>query len=289
MIRAPALLTLFLAALFLPAGARAEPPHWIVRDADSTMLIFGSVHSLPPGEDWRPAVLMRALGEADDLWFEAPLDATEEPGLSARVAALANLPSGETLSDRLPPATAQRLTRVAAQLGVYQAALERLRPWMAEITLVLASDMRSGGRPDLGVEQQIRAQVGPRVQRRTFETLGEQIEMLAGAAEDDQLASLTETLRTLEEDPGATRRISDHWRAGDMTELEADALAPLRQASPAVYDRLITQRNRRWVRQIRERLAGSGRTVVIVGVGHLIGPQSVPDLLRAEGVTVEGP
>jgi uncharacterized protein YbaP (TraB family) len=232
---------------------------------------------------------VRALGEADDLWFEAPLDPASEPGLTERIVALSDLPEGETLSSRLSPEAAARLARVAAQLGVYQPALERLRPWLVDVTLVLAADARNGGRPDLGVEQQIGRQVAPRVQRRTFETLTEQVEILAGAPEADQIASLTETLRTLEEEPDALRSMVDHWRAGDVPRLDAVALEPLRRAAPGVYDRLIIQRNRRWVRQIRERLAGSGRTVIIVGVGHLIGPDSVPALLRAEGVAVEGP
>lgn len=52
---------------------------------------------------------------------------------------------------------------------------------------------------------------------------------------------------------------------------------------------LITQRNAAWVKTIRARLSGSGRTVMVVGIGHLIGPGGVPALLRAEGVAVDGP
>ena len=32
-----------------------------------------------------------------------------------------------------------------------------------------------------------------------------------------------------------------------------------------------------------------GEAVMVVGVGHLVGPDSVPALLRARGVVVEGP
>ena len=36
------------------------------------------------------------------------------------------------------------------------------------------------------------------------------------------------------------------------------------------------------------RLKGHGRTVVVVGVGHLIGPDGVPARLRALGYSVTG-
>jgi uncharacterized protein YbaP (TraB family) len=36
-------------------------------------------------------------------------------------------------------------------------------------------------------------------------------------------------------------------------------------------------------------MKGHGRTVVVVGVGHLIGPGGVPARLRALGYSVTGP
>ncbi len=56
-----------------------------------------------------------------------------------------------------------------------------------------------------------------------------------------------------------------------------------------MYERLVAARNRRWAVEI-ERLLKSGRRVlIVVGVGHLVGPDSVPALLRRRGVAVEGP
>ena len=51
------------ATLTLAFPAFAEPRVWIVRDADSEMLLFGSVHVLPPGLAWRPAALDVALSK----------------------------------------------------------------------------------------------------------------------------------------------------------------------------------------------------------------------------------
>jgi uncharacterized protein YbaP (TraB family) len=51
----------------------------------------------------------------------------------------------------------------------------------------------------------------------------------------------------------------------------------------------VVDRNRRWVRVMMARLSQPGVSVMVVGVGHLVGPDSVPAMLRARGVKVEGP
>ena len=50
-----------LALILAPAAATALPPVWVIKDKDSTITLFGSVHVLPPGVDWRPSTLKSAL------------------------------------------------------------------------------------------------------------------------------------------------------------------------------------------------------------------------------------
>ncbi|MGH6957179.1 MAG: hypothetical protein ACREEW_11005, partial [Caulobacteraceae bacterium] len=55
------LFAVVLAALAPAASAFAKPPIWIVRSPKASMVLFGSVHLLPAGLDWRPAALDKAL------------------------------------------------------------------------------------------------------------------------------------------------------------------------------------------------------------------------------------
>lgn len=275
-------------AIAAPTAARAEPPVWVIRDADSTITLFGSVHILPKVE-WRPAAVTTALKEADDVWFEIPLDAAAQLSLQQSVVSRGLLPPGQSLRDQLKPEDRERLQRVARSLGVQPAALDVMRPWMADLALSQAFAAKSGASASQGVEQVLYAQVPKEAKLRSFETGPQQIAMLADMPAKDQLAGLAETLRQIEEEPNSFIDLVGYWTGGNMAAIIKEALEPVREASPVYYDVLITRRNRDWVGQIKQRLAGSGDTLIVVGVGHLVGPDGVPELLRKEGIKVEGP
>ena len=281
---------LALVASLLAAGsAWARPPVWIVRDKDSELVIFGSVHLLPAGVDWRPPALTQALKRADDVWFELPIDPSTEALTQQLAAQLGVLAPDQSLIKMLPEADAQRLMRVAAKYGVDLAVVDRLKPWLADIALSAAAYKKAGADGQDGVEKAVAAAVPAAAQRRAFETAREQIEILAGASEKDQLASLSETLQEMEDRPDEFDVLVRAWMAGDVAALDKEALAPLRTASPALFRRLVSDRNARWTQTLDARLKGKGRTVVVVGMGHLIGPDGVPARLRALGYRVEGP
>lgn len=278
-----------LATLAAPLHCLALPAVWTVHGAHATAVLFGSVHLLPSGVQWEPPVLAEALAHADEIWFELPIDAATGAKAQALVVAKGVLPKGASLFDRLSASDAERLRKACAEVGVPSQMVADMRPWLAEVTLSLAQDALAGARPSQGVEQQVSEQVGANVRRRAFETAEEQIDFLAAAPAADQTASLRETLSEIADDPGLYERAVKAWLAGDLTSLSKEALAPLAKASPPMYRRLIADRNRRWAGVLEKRLQGQGEIVVVVGAGHLLGADGLPELLRARGLTVEGP
>jgi uncharacterized protein YbaP (TraB family) len=278
-----------LALSLLASPALALPPVWVVRDHDSTLVMFGSVHLLPPGATWRPAELTDALAHADQVWFEAPMDAA---GLSAATqAALAHafLPEGQSLQALLSPKGRARLQATAKLFGVPVAQLDKLQPWYAELMIQSELFQQIGIKGADGVEQQLWAGLAPDAKRVTLETPEQQIDFFAEAPLKEQLASLEQTLKDV---PNARRDYQEllkAWLGGDIRTLDRKVVEPLKKSSPTLYDRVVTQRNARWVKAIDARLKGKGETVIVVGMGHLIGPDGVPARLRAQGFDVQGP
>ena len=278
-----------LALALLASPAWALPPVWVLKDHDSTLVMFGSVHLLPPGTDWRPAELKDAIAHADQVWFEAPMDSA---GLSAATqAALAHafLPEGQSLQAMLSPAGRARLQAEAKQLAVPAGQLDKLQPWYAELMIQSALFQQLGIKGADGVEQQLWAGLSPEAKRVTLETPQEQVGFFAEAPLKEQIASLEQTLK----DAPHARRDYDEllkaWLGADVRTLDKKVVAPLKKSSPTLYERVVAQRNARWVKAIDARLKGRGETVIVVGMGHLIGPDGLPARLRAQGYKVEGP
>ena len=276
-------------ALAAATAAHAKPPVWIVRDADSELVLFGSVHLLPPGLDWRSRSLDQALAHADDVWFELPIDPATQAETAMLAGELGVWPAGQSLFQLLPPADGARLLRVARAYGVDPAVLDRLRPWLAEVALGGAAYRKAGATEGHGVEETLSAAAPAAARRQAFETARQQIDILAGAPVADQLASLRQTLEEMDQAPDEYLRLLKAWMAGDLKALDREALRPLRLASPSLYRRLVSDRNARWAEALDLRLKGHGRTVVVVGMGHLIGADGLPARLRALGYRVEGP
>jgi hypothetical protein len=271
------------------AAASAQPPVWVVKDHDATMVIFGSVHVLPPGTDWRPPELKEALAEADQVWFEAPMGPDGLAEATKDAVARGYLPEGQTLRAMLSKSGRERLAETAKLLGVPVEQFDSLEPWFAEVLIQDGLFKVIGVDGADGVEQQLWAGLSPTARRVTLETPAEQIGFFADSPMAEQLASLEQTLKDA---PHARRdydKLLKAWMDGDVKGLEKDVLDPLKKDTPGLFDRVVTQRNARWVQAIDARLKQKGETVMVVGMGHLIGPGGVPARLRAQGLEVEGP
>lgn len=276
--------------LALAAGtAWAEPPVWVVKDRNSQIMLFGAVHVLPPGLAWEPAAVKQAIGRADDVWFELPVDPRTE-AITAQIATTVGvLAPDQSLFKLLPKEDSDRMSRVAEAYQVSPVLLDRLQPWLAEIALAGAAYRKAGANADDGVEKQLVAQLPSTAKQRAFETPEEQLKIFSDTPFPEQVASLHETLKELETEPDEYQALIKAWLSGDVAALDHEALAPLRKASPDLYRRVVVERNARWLRVLQARLKGRGRTVVVVGVGHLIGPDGLPARLRALGYSVQGP
>ena len=275
-------------ALAWAGSALALPPVWIVKDKDSEILLFGSIHVLPPGLAWEPPQLAEAIRRADDVWFELPIDPQSEAETAQLAIQAGSLAPTQSLFRMLPAADSALMSKVAQDYGISPVLLDRLQPWLAEITVSAGVYRRAGADATSGVEQTLAAAT-TQAERKAFESPAEQIAILAQGSDAEQIASLRETLHELEDTPDEYRTLVAAWLAGDMKALDHEALAPLRDASPDLFKRLVTDRNIRWTHVLDERMKGHGRTVVVVGVGHLIGPGGVPARLRALGYSVIGP
>ncbi|NBU29533.1 MAG: TraB/GumN family protein, partial [Caulobacteraceae bacterium] len=72
---------------FAATPALAEPAIWVIKDPDSTIYLFGTVHVLKRETQWRTPRLEAALASADEVWLELS-DSDDTANMQALVARL---------------------------------------------------------------------------------------------------------------------------------------------------------------------------------------------------------
>jgi uncharacterized protein YbaP (TraB family) len=93
------------------------------------------------------------------------------------------------------------------------------------------------------------------------------------------------TLEDTEQLDAELRDMLAAWKAGD-TEKLARVLGDEFDDFPELYRPLTEDRNRAWVHQLVNLLDDDDDYLVVVGALHLVGPNSVVDLLRQRGFNV---
>lgn len=272
-----------------PAPAPIEgrgPALWVVRDADSTLYLFGSVHVLRPTTGWASPRVQAAFDSASDIWFEI-----SNPDDQAAIMPLIQqhgLSLDTPLSSRLTPEENAELEAAAGAMGSSAAQLQPFKPWLAALTLSVAPLVKAGYDPKSGVELVLKARAeaaGKPI--HAFETIDKQVGILANLPDEVQMAFLRETLKDYEKAATQLDEMVSAWASGDIGAIDRIMVAELKDASPALYQALLVDRNTDWADQIQTLLQGSGTAFIAVGTGHLTGDDSVQAILKQRGVTVE--
>jgi uncharacterized protein YbaP (TraB family) len=270
----------------VPQAEGSGPALWVVRDADSTLYLFGTVHVLRPTTAWGSARVDAAFDSADQVWFEI-----SNPDDQAAIMPLIQqhgLAPDRPLSSLLTAEEMTVLNTIAASAGMPAGQIDIFRPWLAGLALSVAPLMKAGYDPRSGVELVLKARAeaaGKPIQ--AFETIDKQVGILAGMSEADQLASLRLLMESWGDATAELDGIVAAWASGDVKALEALAVDEMQVETPALYEALLVRRNTDWANQIQTLLEGSGTVFIAVGAAHLAGDDSVQEILGDRGVTVE--
>lgn len=283
------LLALFALPFILfaqPAAAReAHPALWVVKDQDTTIYLFGTVHVLPPDIDWFEGPVKKAFESAQQVMLEIVMpDQTE---MSQKMLTLAIDQSGKPLSTKLDPAARARYQAALKQLGVPETAFEQLEPWFVATALTVMPLKNFGYDPATGVERSLTAtaaQEGKPI--GGLETVDQQLGYFDTLPEPLQIKFLNSTVDELPTLESEMKTMVDAWAAGDADKLGRVMNESLDE-NPEIGKILLADRNARWAAWIKARLDQPGVVFVAVGAGHLAGPESVQAKLKALGIASE--
>jgi uncharacterized protein len=286
------LLPLALAALILTGIAKALPAAdgsllWGVDAGEGSVTLMGSVHTLRSTDFPLPSAHEREYEKASAVVFETDLARMNDPAVQARLLELGLYPEGESLRDHLTPEAKEALASALKSRGMTLEQFARFRPWFCAFTLTMLELNRLGFSTLQGLDLHFftrASEDGKEVLH--LESAEDQISHLASIGRGDQEALLLQSLQELDVLESRAASMTEAWRAGDAEALHEIILMGFK-GFPDIYDQLLVQRNRDWLPRIEDLVKRGDNILVIVGSGHLVGPESLVQMLKDSGYRVE--
>ncbi|MBA3960879.1 MAG: TraB/GumN family protein [Chthoniobacterales bacterium] len=280
---------LILGAAFVSlnlASAGAAENHacvWKVTSPNNHILYLGgSVHALRGIDYPLPAAYNLAFEASDRLVFEVDLAGLK--AFAQRVEKEAHYPRGDSLKNHVDPRTYDYLRRLFAVFRVPESKFAVYRPWF--IALLLEDPALHGLSSDLGVESYLERRARANHKPMSgLESPREHLEVFSGLSDHQGEVLVLISLVPGAQDPSAPSPLLAAWRRGDVETIARDAHKEL-SIFPAFEDRVLDARTRNWIPRIERDLQSGHTCFVVVGAGHMGGPNGVLALLRARGYAI---
>ena len=260
---------------------------WKASRGQSVVYLVGSVHLL--SKDYYPLspALDKAFKECDLLVEELHLGQMAQVESQMTILMKGMLPAGQTLDRVVSPATFRLVSERVKSLGLPIEPLTRFKPWALALTLLGLEWQAAGFDADLGLDKHFYDQAvaaGKEVQG--LETIEFQISRFDDMSMEEQDRMLASTLAELETEKASVTTLANAWKAGDAPTVERIVLQDLRK-EPGMYQRLLVDRNKDWLPKIEALSSRKGRSFVVVGAAHLVGPDGLLAMLKAKGYSIE--
>ena len=253
-----------IAAATVPfAPPQAHPAMWVLRDADTTIYLFGTFHALDGRSEWFAGNVRTAFAQSDELVLETVIP--EAPKLITKPIAgphdaypVRNI-HGFSMA---PSASFLATTRMAVSAG-----RDRGMQVSKGADMVLRHAAEDSGKPVEGLESF-------EFQLSMFNTMSSvQAAPAAAASDPDTKARLSAVMSLMQ----------SAWGRGDQR-VFVSLLDEMRRATPDNYRIMFPERNARWADWIKARMDRPGTVFIAVGAGHFAGPDSVLSQLTTRGM-----
>jgi uncharacterized protein YbaP (TraB family) len=244
------------------------------------MYLGGSVHALRSSDYPLPAAYNRAFDASSRVVFENdPKTGSREAKELVRAG---TYPKGDALKNHVDPRTYAYIRRFFALVNVPETEFAKYRPWLLNVLLSSPSYEHW----QLGMERYLQRRAAakskpvsglesPKEHNAFFVDLNDR---------ESEALLLILFINAAREGPSAS--IISAWRRGDVETLNRIVRESF-QDFPSLARRLIDVRNQNWLPKIDGYLRSGKTYFVVVGAGHMGGPDGLLAMLRARGYKIE--
>jgi len=260
---------------------------WVAETASTRVFLLGSLHVLKSSAYPLAPEIDRAYAASQRLVFETDIGAMMEPAVLTRMMELGVYPEGQDLFQNISGTTRKKLEKKLQDLGMPLASFTQFKPWFLAVTLTSLELQRLGFNSLYGIDFHFYTQAkADEKELAHLESVEYQLNLLGKMNAQDQKSFLDQTLKDLDISAQLADDMMTAWQHGAADDLY-ELLFKSFDDHPGIEDRLLTRRNKEWLPQIEKMLKTPRTTMVIVGAGHLIGPEGLVELLKQKGYDVK--
>lgn len=261
------------------ASASPTWPLWVAKKSGQSVYVFGETP--PRTKVWRDERIEALAQHCGTIWTETnQIKVKETKSLVMQY----GLDLTKPLRDRLSENDYNRLKQFAEIAKVPVEAVSPMRPWLAALTLETAyfsamqlDEKSTAERVLLGANKDSNIK-----HRSEFATQDQLLEFMGAMSVEEDLQFLQYTLDHALAGTQRNESIYAAWANGNSTPAET-FVENMRRQQPDLYAKHIVSRNRGWLTRFEQMQKESKPTLVIVGLFHMVGSDSLLEQLKGDG------
>ncbi len=269
--------------------ADSKSMFWKLIGPKNNIYLLGSIHIGVPQLYPLPDTILSAFRRAKHIVLEVDLTDTAFAVELATLATMFLFNDGRTLKTTLSDSAYKLTQKALSDVGMSILKFERYKPWAVSILLTQMTLANMGILPQYGVESYFISLKDTLQQFHELESVRSQFTLLDTYLNNE--AFLTYSILSLALAKSQMNTLLKAWKCGDtktMEELLFSQIAPVDSSHlKVIYEKLFFERNKKMAQRIFEYLNQTEDYFIIVGTGHLIGPNSILEILKDKGFALQ--
>jgi uncharacterized protein YbaP (TraB family) len=260
---------------------------WEVKGGSNTVFLLGSMHVMKDNMYPLAPVIEAAYKRSAVVVFETDMKVLQSPAFAMKLMGQATYPEGESLQKNLPATLYSQLASNLQASSLSVDIINQFKPWMAAMTVLVLELQKQGFDVQNGVDKHFHTRsVADEKTLDHLESPDFQAALFTGLTDKESEEFLGQTLRDMDVWKKQLALLEKAWLTGDTKALDKLLLDSFREY-PLMHKKFLIDRNRAWLPKLEQFSKSNKDVLVVVGAGHLVGKDSVVDLLTAKGYKVE--
>jgi len=280
---------LFKSLLIIHAAALfpKDPQHclWELKSRGARIFMAGSIHILGASDYPLAPAIEEAYRKSEVVYFEVAIDSMAMMSVQQKMM-MAGMLRNQTLPEVLSDSVYQALSKELLEYNIQISALSGFKPWLVATMLTLAKLNALGFNQQYGLDQYFHKRaLEDGKPTGSLESIDDQIRCftaLEGGLEDEMIL---ETLKSADAIESEFFILRNAWKRGLSSVIDSVMNGQM-DAYPNLKKTLLDDRNARWTGRVKQMIHDREKALIVVGAGHLVGENSLIDLLRKDGYKI---